>query len=108
MPYSPSSGTGLDHLLELRQLAGTAPQLNRAVAHHRDAGRVVAAVFEPSEAVDQNGYELFRADVADDSAHDALYFLFFSTQPGLLACLPLPIARAPGGTSSVMDEPAAT
>ena len=42
----------------LRQLAGAAPQLDVAVAHDRDAGRVVAAVFEPAQPVDEDGNEL--------------------------------------------------
>ena len=39
---------------EVRQLAGAAPQVDRAVVHDGDAGRVVAAVFEPPQPVDQD------------------------------------------------------
>ena len=58
-----------DDLLEPRQLAGTAPQLDRAITHDRHAGRIVAAVFEPPKPVDQNRHDLPRADVTNDSAH---------------------------------------
>ena len=61
---------GRDHFLEPRQLAGAAPQLDRAVAHDRHAGRIVAAVFEPAQPVDEDRKDLLRADVADDAAHD--------------------------------------
>ena len=43
-----------DDVLEPRQLAGAAPQLDRAVAHDRDARRVVAAILEPPQPVDEN------------------------------------------------------
>ena len=36
-------------------LPGAAAQLDRAVAHDRDAGRVVAAILEPSQPVDEDG-----------------------------------------------------
>ena len=69
MPYSPSSGLPASDLLEVRQLAGAAPELDRSVADDRDAGRVVAAVLEPPQAVDEDRQHLLRADVADDAAH---------------------------------------
>ena len=43
-----------DDLFEPRQLAGAAPQLDAAVADDGDAGRVVAAILEPAQAVDQD------------------------------------------------------
>ena len=43
-----------DDLLEVRQLAGAAPQVDGPVVHDRDARRVVAAVLEPPQAVDQH------------------------------------------------------
>ena len=63
---------GADDLLEVRQLAGAAAQVDRAVADDRDAGRVVAAVLEPPQPVDEDGHDVLRSDVADDSAHDGL------------------------------------
>ena len=42
-----------DHLLEVVQLAGGAADLHLAVlAHHGDTGRVVAAIFQPPEAIE--------------------------------------------------------
>ena len=58
-----------EDLFEARQLAGAAPQLDLAVAHDRDARRVVAAILEPPQPVDQNRQNLLLADVADDPAH---------------------------------------
>src|SRR5262249_62266351 len=69
-------GIGRDDLLELRQFAGAAAQLDRPVAHDRDAGRVVPPVLEAPEAVDEDGHELFGSDVADDSAHNLVLPLF--------------------------------
>ena len=56
--------------LEVAELAG--PLLDEQVAvvvDERDAGRVVAAVLEAREALDQDGPGLTRSDVADDPAH---------------------------------------
>src|SRR5262245_22271040 len=53
---------GRDDLFEPRQLAGAAAQFDGSVVNDRDAGRVVAAVFEPPQAIDQDGYELLRTD----------------------------------------------
>ena len=60
-----------EHFLEARQLAGAAPQLDLAVAHDRDAGRVVAPVLEPAQPVDEDRKDLLVADVPDDAAHGA-------------------------------------
>ena len=43
-----------DDVLEIRQLAGAAPQVDRAVVHDGDARRVVAAILEPPQPVDEN------------------------------------------------------
>ena len=57
------------HLFEARQLAGAAAQLDLAVAHDRHARRVIAAIFETPQPVDQNRKNLLLADVPDDPAH---------------------------------------
>src|SRR5881394_886578 len=44
-----------DDVLELRELAGAAAELDGAVMDDGDACRVVAAVFETAKAVDENG-----------------------------------------------------
>ena len=59
-----------DDLFELRELPGASPQLDRAVADHGHAGRVVAAILEPPKPVDENREHLLLPDVSDDSAHN--------------------------------------
>jgi len=59
----------LDNLFESRQLARAPAQIDRSVPHDRDACRVVTAIFQTAQPVDQDGNDLFRPDVADDSAH---------------------------------------
>ena len=102
--------------------------------HDRDARRVVAAVFEPPQAVDQDGNDGLGADVADDAAHGclmapglrwqcsgqlwsvaALAFgalgrsrFFNVAQPSLFSCRPRAMPSAPAGTSLVIVDPAAT
>ena len=68
-PKSPSIGSARMASSSFAQLARAAPQLNRAVPDHRDARGVVAAVLEAAQAVDEDGDDGFRADVADDAAH---------------------------------------
>ena len=58
-----------DHLFEVGELAGAPPQVDRAVADHRDARRVVAPVLEAPQSVDEDGNDVLRSDVADDAAH---------------------------------------
>ncbi len=58
-----------DHFLEPSELARAAPQLDRAVAHDSHAGRIVSAVLEAPQSVDEDRKDLFLADVADDPAH---------------------------------------
>ena len=118
-----------NQILELLQLARRAPNLKVLTLDDRDAGRVIAAVFERPEATHDDGYRIAGADVAENSTHDltripkshrsndansfgvipAYSFLFRClTQPSLMACRPRAIARDSGGTSSVTEEPAAT
>jgi len=62
-------GRAADDALEIRELAGAASQSDVTVLHHGDAGRVVAAIFEPPQPVNEDRDDVFRADIADDSAH---------------------------------------
>ncbi len=101
--------------LEPRQLARAPPHFDAAVGHDGDTRRIVAPVFEPAEAFDQDWNHLFAADVANDAAHDdcsphfaALIARRFSAHPGLFSCRLRAMPSAPGGTSRVMDDPAAT
>src|SRR5690349_23439244 len=57
-------------LVEVLDAAGLLLDLQRVVvADDRDAGRVVAAVFEATQALDDDVEGCPRTDVADDAAH---------------------------------------
>src|SRR5204862_7718857 len=114
---------GADNLFQVRQFAGAAAQIDRAVADHGDSRRVVAAIFEPPQAVDENRHDVLRSDVADNSTHrvssrawpkaesrepkayrftvaPSRSFFFLSTHPSRFRCFPALTASAFGGTSS--------
>src|SRR5258708_2704775 len=55
--------------LEVLQLADRAAGLDPDAVQHRDPGRVVAAVFETTKALENDGAGLTGADVADDATH---------------------------------------
>jgi hypothetical protein len=55
---------------KILQLAGGAANLQQcAAAAYGDAGRVIAAVFEPAKTLNDDGNDLFLAYVSDDSTH---------------------------------------
>src|SRR5205814_728416 len=60
-------------LLQLRDAPGRAHALERRVAwlavHHGDAGRIVAAVLEPLQPLDEDGNDVTPGYRTDDSAH---------------------------------------
>ena len=56
-------------LLQHGELAGRLHDLEAVAVHHRDARRVVAAVLEPAQPLEQQSRRLAGADVADDAAH---------------------------------------
>ena len=61
-----------NRLFQVAELALAAADFELAVvAHHRDARRVVAAVFQPLQPVQQDGDDGFLTNVADDSAHNS-------------------------------------
>ncbi len=62
-------GITLEHLLEIGELAGAAPNLQLAVADERDARRVVPAICEATQPIHQHGQHWFGTDVTDDAAH---------------------------------------
>jgi hypothetical protein len=69
MPNVPSTGRRPDGRLEPRDLARGLAGLDAVAVLHGHAGRVVAAVLEPLEALDQQGRGRPGADVSDDAAH---------------------------------------
>src|SRR3546814_2873609 len=56
-------------LAQIDELARGAPPLDRAVEHGRDAGRIIAPIFEPSQSVEQPLGDIVLADDPDNSAH---------------------------------------
>ena len=72
MPSGPSTGALIQQFLQLGDLADRADALQvRVVAANRDAGRVVAAVFEPSQPFHQNGDDVTFGDGSYYAAHVA-------------------------------------
>src|SRR5690348_4023095 len=60
-----------DSLLEISKLAGGAANFQVAIlADHGDSRRLLAAIFEPFQAVDHQRNNFFRADVTNYPAHD--------------------------------------
>ena len=61
----------LERVVEHLHLANGAQarQMARAV-QHRDAGRIVAAILEPPQALHQNGDDIAFGDRSDNSTHD--------------------------------------
>ncbi len=57
---------------QLGHAAHAARALEAAVGMHRDAARVVAAIFEPLQALNEDGGDVARGDCADDSTHGLL------------------------------------
>ena len=59
----------VDRLLEVHELARASAALDLPVADDGDARRVVTAIFEPPQSVDEDGHNFLRAEITDDSAH---------------------------------------
>src|SRR5687767_6729738 len=98
----PRQRLGLNRGFEVDELARAAADLDTTVLHHRNAGRVVAAILQSPKAIEDDGDDGFRADVSDDSAHTAsafsLSFLLAFLAPAFFVLLPSPPnAERPGG-----------
>ncbi len=72
MPWQPGAGRSLRKLREVGDAAGAFAQVQVGSGERGDAGAVVAAIFEPAQAFDEDGFRFAMADVADDSAHGCL------------------------------------
>jgi hypothetical protein len=59
----------LDQLLQVGDLAYASATLERRLALHHDARRIVAAILETLETPEQNGNRIATTDVTNDSAH---------------------------------------
>src|SRR5690606_19787049 len=67
--YVPLDRTGGNALRQIHQLALGAAPFDRGAHERRDPSRIVPAIFQTSEAVDQLPGNRFAADYPDDSAH---------------------------------------
>ena len=72
MPVDAGGRRAVQLLDEVGELARDAVDGEAPVRERRDARRVVAAVFEPLQALEQQRRRLPRTDVADDSAHGVM------------------------------------
>jgi hypothetical protein len=69
----PVKGLEADGLFEVAELAlGAADVEDVRLVYDRDARRVVAAVFELAQPLEDDGHDLLVADIADDSTHNFL------------------------------------
>ncbi|OWK20157.1 hypothetical protein AJ88_33990 [Mesorhizobium amorphae CCBAU 01583] len=70
----------LQQAFEIDQLAFGAPAAKFAMFDGGDAGRVIAAVFEPFQRIDDERRDLLLADNSDDTAHGACPRFLAETQ----------------------------
>src|SRR6266576_1685974 len=94
------SGDALERLLveqmpKLDQLARTATALDLTADQRGDARRIIAAIFEPLQRIDDQRRHVARSGNADDSAHrQSLFFLarflarMVSARPGFVTWRP--------------------
>jgi len=66
---------GRKHLLEPGKFASASSDLYVAASNERKTRRVIAAVLQPPQTIDQNGNNRFGAEIADDAAHDVVMLL---------------------------------
>jgi hypothetical protein len=63
-------GLGADDFLQVSQLAFCAADLESvAVAGYGDSGGIVSAIFQASQAINDDRNDLLFANVADDATH---------------------------------------
>ena len=89
MPVVPAIVRVGEFLVEVLDPAGLLRDLQRAVAaDDRDPGRVVAAVLQAAQALDDDVERRPGADVADDAAHDRGVYGLASSRTGSNAVSP--------------------
>ena len=69
MPIVPESGSRAKPRFQVLELAFGAPPRQHAVLERRHAGRIVAAVFEALERIDELRRSRLTADDSDNAAH---------------------------------------
>src|SRR6202045_4179627 len=87
---------------EVGELALGAAALDTPVDQSRDAGRIIAAVFEAAQPLEQPRRDRVPGDDADNTAHQ--FFLpsrtrISAARPGLSTCCPRAIDSASAGAS---------
>src|SRR5262249_13509697 len=118
----PGQRTATEHGLEHLEPARRAPHLELTVPpEDRHARRIVTAVLEALESLDDDADRVLVAHVPPQPTHRAQSFpgtrsfglaarsrALRSAQPGFSTCWARPSTSAPAGTSRVIVEPAAT
>ncbi len=72
---------------EVGELARRAAAVDRAVMDGSDAGRIIAAIFEPLQPLEQAPRDVRHAQDTDDSAHGSaiLQMTYGTWMPGIVA-----------------------
>ena len=70
MPIEPCSGFSCSRASRLRSLPSARRRSQPAVLQRGDAGRIIAAIFEPLQRVDKLARDRALAQNADNAAHD--------------------------------------
>src|ERR1051325_11513557 len=76
-------GLATQHGFEIAQFAFTAANLHMAAVQNPKTSRIVTAIFEFSQALENKGRCFACADIADDAAH--LFFVSFHLFPFLFS-----------------------
>ena len=118
-PRAPVRSVPFDERFELRHLPHRADPVD-AVPHHRETGRIVAAVFDPPQAFEQEGNHVTPRDRPDDSTHVPVSLRRRARaraqppppkrrfQRAMLVCRLRERVSCPGGASRVTVDPAPT
>ena len=72
MPVVPCTGLAASIASRREIFPASFTRFDAHAVHDRDAGRVVAAVLEPLQPLEQQGCRESRSHVSDDSTHEAI------------------------------------
>src|SRR5262249_35065661 len=72
--------------------AGALAQVQPAAGERRQAGAIVAPVLQAAQPLDEEGFRLAAADVADDSAHGQPQAFQIRQAPGLTPSVALRVS----------------
>ena len=85
MPTVPASGSLREPLLQVLELAFGAPARQRAALQRRDAGGVVAAIFQALQRIDELARDRLTPENSNDPAQSGLYPLAATGARSLLS-----------------------